>query len=102
VDIDTLTFHYSDMFLLMRHLQGMGENGAAIQRRQRMSRDTFLAASAVYDSMFGTEVAHDGGETNRVIPATFEVRQNWCFLLDTFPVSFPGFESHVEIVVLAK
>eukprot|EP00299_Pterocystis_sp_00344_P013828 c6817_g1_i1.p1 GENE.c6817_g1_i1~~c6817_g1_i1.p1 ORF type:complete len:159 (+),score=39.18 c6817_g1_i1:320-796(+) len=75
VDIDRITYHYSDMFVLMRHLQGMGENNASIHRRQYCKLPTLVAANAVYDHMFGTNVAEDDQSDNhvRVVPATFEI-----------------------------
>jgi hypothetical protein len=49
VDTDVLTIHYPDLFTLLAHLQGMGENNCIIQRANAVSRDTFLAAAAAYE-----------------------------------------------------
>ena len=53
----------------MEHLQGMGENNASISRRLNVSRDTFLAAAAAYQALYGDdEDVLDGG-----VPATFQI-----------------------------
>mmetsp|Transcript_62860 Transcript_62860/g.123490 ORF Transcript_62860/g.123490 Transcript_62860/m.123490 type:complete len:401 (-) Transcript_62860:72-1274(-) len=66
VDVDTMVCQYSDAFMVMDELQGMGESSASIGRRKwpstkpalnldqesaaprAVSRDTFLAAAATY------------------------------------------------------
>ncbi|KAJ7373129.1 NADH dehydrogenase [ubiquinone] 1 alpha subcomplex assembly factor 5 [Desmophyllum pertusum] len=53
------------MFELMHDLKGMGENNAAWNRKTLLHRDTILAASSIYQEMYGLE---EGG-----IPATFFV-----------------------------
>jgi len=55
IDIDTVKVAYPNAMILMEHLQRMGENNAAINRRGQTSVDTFLAASCIYDEMFGLE-----------------------------------------------
>lgn len=40
---------YPDLFTLMDHLQGMGENNAVRLRPNAVSRDVFLAAAATYE-----------------------------------------------------
>ena len=65
IDTDIITIEYPDAFVLMEHLQGMGENNASITRRDHLGRDTLLAAAAVYQEMYGND---DGS-----VPATFQV-----------------------------
>lgn len=65
VDFDEITIGYPGMLELMHDLKGMGENNAAWNRKTLLHRDTILAASSVYQDMYGLE---DGG-----IPATFFV-----------------------------
>ena len=47
-DVDTVTVGYPSMFELMWDLQGMAENNAACSRKLRLSRDTMIAAAAIY------------------------------------------------------
>lgn len=56
---------YPDALVLMEHLQGMGESSAVLTRRAHVSRETFLAATAIYQELYGEK---DGS-----IPATFQV-----------------------------
>lgn len=65
VDSDALTVPYPDMFTLIDHLQGMGEQNASVNRDLPMNRDSLLAAAAAYEALY---VDEDG-----VLPATFEV-----------------------------
>lgn len=65
VDGDLLTSLYPDMFTLMEHLEGMGENNAARARRAFVSRDVFTAAASAYHALYANK---DG-----LIPATFNV-----------------------------
>lgn len=65
VDFDEITVGYPGMLELMHDLKGMGENNAAWNRKTLLHRDTILAASSIYQEMYGLE---DGG-----IPATFFV-----------------------------
>lgn len=51
--------------VLMEHLQAMGESSAVLTRRAHVSRETFLAAGAIYQELYGEE---DGS-----VPATFQV-----------------------------
>ena len=56
VDVDTITVAYPNMFVLMEHLQGMGESNASVNRRiPGMSLDAFLGAAAIYQDMFKHE-----------------------------------------------
>ncbi len=65
VDVDTVQIGYPNMFILMEHLQRMGESNASIGRQYNVGRDTFLSAAAIYQKLYGME---DGS-----IPATFQV-----------------------------
>lgn len=64
IDTDEITVGYPSIFELMFDLQGMGESNANIKRKALIHRDTLLAASAIYQEMYGNQ---DG------IPATFQV-----------------------------
>jgi len=55
VDFDEITIGYPNMFELMHDLKGMGENNAAWNRKTLLHRDTILAASSVYQDMYGLE-----------------------------------------------
>ena len=55
IDVDTINVSYPDAFVLMEHLQRMGENNASIKRRARTAKDTFLAAACIYDELYGHE-----------------------------------------------
>ena len=70
IDIDTINITYPDAFVLMEHLQRMGENNASIKRRGRVSRDTLLATACIYDELYGK--THPG-ETEKEIEATAQV-----------------------------
>lgn len=54
IDIDTLHFGYPDAAVLMEHLQRMGETNACVNRRDRVSTDTFLATAALYQQFHNT------------------------------------------------
>ena len=56
IDIDTVTLSYPNAFVLMEHLQRMGENNASLGRRDRTPVDTFLATACIYDDMFPLEI----------------------------------------------
>lgn len=49
VDTDVVTYRYPDMFSLMDHLAGMGEDNAVLHRPGAVSRDVFLAAASAYE-----------------------------------------------------
>ena len=53
VDVDTIAVQYVDPLLLMEELQLMGEGNVCVMRRERVSRDTFVAAAAAYEFAFG-------------------------------------------------
>ncbi|MPC91844.1 NADH dehydrogenase [ubiquinone] 1 alpha subcomplex assembly factor 5 [Portunus trituberculatus] len=48
----------------MWDLQGMAENNAGVNRKAHLHRDTMLAASAIYQEMYGKEEG---------VPATFQI-----------------------------
>ena len=57
--------------LFRSHLQRMGENNASIQRRDRVSIDTFLATSCLYDHLY-RGMDENGTKTNEV-EATLQI-----------------------------
>ncbi|KAG5184319.1 S-adenosyl-L-methionine-dependent methyltransferase [Tribonema minus] len=65
VDQDTFQIEYPNAFALMEHIQAMGEGNAVLAPRTAVSRDTFLAAAALYQERHGT----DSGS----VVATFQV-----------------------------
>ncbi len=52
VDVDTLTVGYPNAFVLMDHLQRMGESTAFIHRRVDVGKECFLAAASIYQRKF--------------------------------------------------
>ncbi|KAG7163546.1 Arginine-hydroxylase NDUFAF5-like, partial [Homarus americanus] len=64
LDTDEITVGYPSLFELMWDLQGMAENNAGVSRKPHLHRDTLLAASAIYQEMYGKEEG---------IPATFQI-----------------------------
>ncbi|XP_042231357.1 arginine-hydroxylase NDUFAF5, mitochondrial-like isoform X2 [Homarus americanus] len=64
IDTDEITVGYPSLFELMWDLQGMAENNAGVSRKPHLHRDTLLAASAIYQEMYGKEEG---------IPATFQI-----------------------------
>jgi NADH dehydrogenase [ubiquinone] 1 alpha subcomplex assembly factor 5 len=56
IDIDTVKVSYPDAAVLMEHLQRMGEANASLNRRNYTAKDTFLAATCIYDEMFPLEI----------------------------------------------
>ncbi|GLI61911.1 hypothetical protein VaNZ11_004434 [Volvox africanus] len=67
VDVDRFHIGYPSALELVHHLRALGESNAAVNRRRVMSRDSALAAAAVYHTMFGSP-EHGGS-----VSATFEV-----------------------------
>ncbi|KAI9313277.1 S-adenosyl-L-methionine-dependent methyltransferase [Dichotomocladium elegans] len=65
VDVDEIQVNYPSMFELMEDLKAMGENNAVLTRRHMLSRDTLLAAAAIYKELHGNP---DGS-----VPATFQI-----------------------------
>lgn len=68
LDVDTFTVSFPDAFVLMEHLQRMGENNACIKRKGSISKDVLLAAACIYDHMFPLE-----GSSPQDIEATIQV-----------------------------
>ena len=57
IDVDTFQVSFPNAAILMEHLQRMGENSAGIQRKPtRTGRDTFLAATCIYDELYGVDL----------------------------------------------
>ncbi|XP_076826100.1 arginine-hydroxylase NDUFAF5, mitochondrial-like [Clavelina lepadiformis] len=65
LDFDQLVVNYPSMFELMEDLQGMGESNALLSRKM-LHRDTIIAASAIYQAMYGDTMEN-------FIPATFQL-----------------------------
>jgi NADH dehydrogenase [ubiquinone] 1 alpha subcomplex assembly factor 5 len=65
VDVDSVTVGYPDLPTLMTHLQRMGESSASLNRQLAAGKDVFLAASALYQKLYGLD---DG-----TIPVTFQI-----------------------------
>ena len=78
VDIDTIKLGFLDAFLLMEHLQRMGEGNACASRRgiadngPRMGTDAFLSAACIYDSMYKLEV-DEGVYDNESVEASVQI-----------------------------
>jgi NADH dehydrogenase [ubiquinone] 1 alpha subcomplex assembly factor 5 len=70
IDVDTFKVAFPDAFVLMEHLQRMGESNAGVRRRLRISRDTLLATACVYDHMFPLE---DGQGEQHEIEASVQI-----------------------------
>lgn len=64
IDTDEIVIGYPTMFELMWDLKGMGESNAAFNRPLHISRDTLMAASAIYNELY----AKDDG-----VSATFQI-----------------------------
>ncbi|KNC23023.1 hypothetical protein FF38_12171 [Lucilia cuprina] len=64
IDTDEIVIGYPSMFELMWDLKGMAENNAAFNRPIHLSRDTMMAASAIYKEMY---------QTDNGVPATFQI-----------------------------
>lgn len=69
IDLDRLVVPFTDMHALMRHLRGMGETNAALNREAHCGRRTFERAACIYKERFGF-VDEQGREC---IPATFQI-----------------------------
>ncbi|PRP81013.1 hypothetical protein PROFUN_11165 [Planoprotostelium fungivorum] len=68
VDTEMISVNFADPFILMRDLQGMGESNVSLQRREFTSKDTFMSAASIYQSLYANP---DGS-----VPATFQVRSD--------------------------
>ncbi|EDW85889.1 uncharacterized protein Dwil_GK23302 [Drosophila willistoni] len=66
IDTDEMVIGYPTMFELMWDLKGMAENNAAFNRPAHLSRETMLAASAIYQELYAK--ANETG-----VPATFQI-----------------------------
>ncbi|EDV37971.1 uncharacterized protein Dana_GF13724 [Drosophila ananassae] len=66
IDTDELVIGYPSMFELMWDLKGMAENNAAFNRPVHLSRETMLAASAIYQELYAKP--NENG-----VPATFQI-----------------------------
>jgi len=65
IDQELFTVNYTDPFILMHDLRGMGENNATHLRRKFTSKETLFSAAAIYKALYGNE---DG-----TVPASFNV-----------------------------
>jgi NADH dehydrogenase [ubiquinone] 1 alpha subcomplex assembly factor 5 len=57
IDVDTHKLSFPNAAVLMEHLQRMGESNASLQRRERVSLNTFLSTACVYDQLFPSEAS---------------------------------------------
>uniref|UniRef100_A0A2R5L4N7 Arginine-hydroxylase NDUFAF5, mitochondrial n=1 Tax=Ornithodoros turicata TaxID=34597 RepID=A0A2R5L4N7_9ACAR len=64
IDSDEIVVNYPSAFHLMYDLKGMAENNATWKRKSHLHRDSLIAASAIYQQLYGKE---------KGIPATFHV-----------------------------
>ncbi len=71
VDVDTVKLGYPNSFVLMEHLQRMGENNVCLNRKDYVNVDTFLAAACIYDEMYPLSL--EQGEEEKSIEATAQV-----------------------------
>lgn len=69
IDTDELVIGYPSMFELMWDLKGMGESNSSLNRKLHLKRDTMLAASTVYEELYGKQ-REDG---SKYVPATFQI-----------------------------
>jgi NADH dehydrogenase [ubiquinone] 1 alpha subcomplex assembly factor 5 len=81
IDTDTFKVAFPDAPVLMEHLQRMGESNAGIKRRERVSIDTFLATSCLYDEMFGLE-GEDADEEREIEASVQVIYAIGCLLLN--------------------
>ncbi|XP_017866309.1 PREDICTED: NADH dehydrogenase [ubiquinone] 1 alpha subcomplex assembly factor 5 isoform X1 [Drosophila arizonae] len=66
IDTDEIVIGYPSMFELMWDLKGMAENNAAFNRPAHLSRETLMAASAIYKELYGKP-------NEEGVPATFQI-----------------------------
>lgn len=69
INADLSTLYFDDAFSLMDFLQSIGENNAASNRRKSISRETFIAAGAIYEHLFKEREGPYIGK----LPATFDM-----------------------------
>ena len=81
IDVDTVRISYPNAFVLMEHLQRMGEGNASLRRRSHTGKDVFLAAACIYDEMF--PVADEDAEEYppRRVAAVLLVEEGAAFLM---------------------
>ena len=65
VDVDTISIRYKSAAHLVDHLRRLGESNANVNRRGFLSRDSALAAAAVYHSLFA--------ESDDTISSTYQI-----------------------------
>ena len=73
IDTDELRPKYNNIFTLIKDLKGMAENNAALNRKTSLTRETLLAANAIYTDLFGEQWPVEEGSSEVVLPATFQV-----------------------------
>jgi len=75
IDVDTIHITYPDAFVLMEHLQRMGESNASIKRRKdQTSRETLLATACIYDELYSQQTPDSNDETDeKEVEATAQV-----------------------------
>lgn len=66
---DANVLYFDDMFGLMTFLQNVGENNAISNRRLRVSEEVFIAAAAIYASLFTEKTGKYEGK----VRATFDL-----------------------------
>jgi NADH dehydrogenase [ubiquinone] 1 alpha subcomplex assembly factor 5 len=69
-DMIRFAYEFNSMFNLMQFLQLAGESNVLHEKRQYKSKDTFIAAAAVYQSLFNKKI-HD--MTNEISEKVIEV-----------------------------
>ncbi|XP_015602856.1 arginine-hydroxylase NDUFAF5, mitochondrial [Cephus cinctus] len=69
IDTDEIVIGYPSMFELIWDLKGMGESNAARNRTLHLKRDSLLAASVIYQELYG-KTKEDG---STYVPATFQI-----------------------------
>jgi len=52
VDNENIIIPYPNMFTLIEHLHGSGDQHCSFNRDKYVSKDTFIAAAAIYDTMY--------------------------------------------------
>jgi NADH dehydrogenase [ubiquinone] 1 alpha subcomplex assembly factor 5 len=73
IDTDTLQVAFPNAFVLMEHLQRMGENNAGIKRRDRTPLDTFLATACIYDNAFAVQGLDDEVEIEASVQVIYAI-----------------------------
>jgi NADH dehydrogenase [ubiquinone] 1 alpha subcomplex assembly factor 5 len=58
IDVDTIQLSYPNAFILMEHLQRMGEGHASFNRHYSVGSDTFLAMASLYQNLYNVEQHH--------------------------------------------